>query len=198
VRPRLARRLPRPITDDLVALVLTEADPRRAAMFALAGFAGLRASDLSRLRAESFRLHQEPPVVIVRDGKGGKDRVVPLSPDCLDYVRAHGIPARGWMFPRLDGQQGPLPAHRVSQICNQFLHELGIAETLHQFRHRFGTVMYEECRDLRLVQEMCGHSSPLTTAGYAAFNPERAAVAVNGASRLRAHGLGTWEVVDEG
>jgi site-specific recombinase XerD len=186
MRPKLARRLPRPIDDERVAQALEEADPRRAAMFALAAFAGLRASDVAHLRAEDLRLHQEPPVAVLRNGKGGKDRVVPLSRVCIGYLRAYGIPARGFVFPRQDDTPGMLPPHRVSQICNDFLHRsLGFDETLHQFRHRFLTRLYGECKDLRLVQEIAGHSSPVTTAGYAAFSPDRAAPAVNGASRLR-------------
>ena len=51
--------------------------------------------------------------------------------------------------------------------------------TLHQCRHRFASVLYQQTHDLRLVQELLGHQSPETTAGYAAYDRAGAADAVN-------------------
>jgi integrase len=42
---------------------------------------------------------------------------------------------------------------------------------MHQLRHRFGTVAYQLSHDLRLVQELLGHASPQTTAGYTRTSP---------------------------
>ncbi len=54
-----------------------------------------------------------------------------------------------------------------------------IAATLHQLRHRFATAAYQAAGgDLRLVQELLGHRSPVTTAGYAAYDQAAAAAAV--------------------
>lgn len=58
------------------------------------------------------------------------------------------------------------------------MHDCGFPETLHQLRHRFGTGTYHATRDLRVVQELMGHSSPVTTAGYAAFDNPDAVAAV--------------------
>lgn len=56
--------------------------------------------------------------------------------------------------------------------------DLEIEATMHQTRHWFGTQLYIATRDLRLVQEMMGHASPSTTAGYAAFASDTADAAV--------------------
>jgi site-specific recombinase XerC len=58
----------------------------------------------------------------------------------------------------------------VSQLANQHLHACGSAATLHQLRHWFGTETYRARRDLRVVQELLGHASPMSTAGYAAYD----------------------------
>jgi site-specific recombinase XerD len=49
---------------------------------------------------------------------------------------------------------------------------------LHSLRHRFASELYRVTLDLRLTQEMLGHSSPATTSIYTAFSPTRAAAAV--------------------
>lgn len=67
---------------------------------------------------------------------------------------------------------------RVSQLSNAHLHGCGIRETLHQLRHRFGTLTYQATRDLRLVQELMGHADPASTAGYAAHCPSAGVAAV--------------------
>lgn len=89
------------------------------------------------------------------------------------------LPRSGWLFPRRDGQPGPVPPHLVSHLVAAHLHDLGLPWTCHQLRHRFATRLYGVGKDLRLTQELMGHSSPVTTAGYAAWAREDAAQAVD-------------------
>src|SRR6266705_3448844 len=84
----------------------------------------------------------------------------------------------GPVFRRRDGRPGPNAPWTVSHLANRHLHAAGCAESLHQLRHRFGTMAYRYRRDLRVVQELLGHSSPETTAGYAAYDRTDAAAAV--------------------
>lgn len=51
---------------------------------------------------------------------------------------------------------------------------------MHSLRHWFGSSLYSRTRDLRMCQEMLGHSDPATTAAYCAFNPGDAVAAVTG------------------
>lgn len=91
---------------------------------------------------------------------------------------------RGPVIRRRDGRPGPAKPHSVSQRTNAFLHSIGITETLHQLRHRFGTTTYQAVRDIRAVQELLGHASPTTTAIYAAAASEVARAAVEAAGDL--------------
>lgn len=59
-----------------------------------------------------------------------------------------------------------------------YLAGLGISATMHQLRHRFGTMAYEACQDIRVVGELMGHSSPSVTAGYVAYSKAEAKRAV--------------------
>ena len=173
VRPRQPRHLPRPIADDRLRYALREAEPPLDAWLALAAYMGLRAHEIAMLCGDDL----EGGSLLVRDGKGGRQRVLPLHHEVL---RRLGTVDRGPLWTNTRG--GVLTANTVSHRANRYLHDLGIPETLHQLRHWFGTNVYRTSRDLRLTQELCGHASPVTTAGYAAWDPSAAAAVVG---RLR-------------
>lgn len=184
VSPKLPRRQPRPISEDDLALALAAAPPRIEPWLELAAYAGLRAGEIARLDRRDVLDHADPPVLVVM-GKGGRERVVPLAPRVRDALRRHGMPSAGLVFPRHDGKPGPNRRHVVSQLCSEHLRSLGIRATLHCLRHRFLTQVYRESRDLRVTQELAGHASPTTTAGYAAWSPDRAVAAVLALDRRR-------------
>jgi integrase/recombinase XerC len=168
VRPRLHRRIPRPISDTAMLDAIDRApDPVRS-MLILAAYAGLRAGEIAGLCREHVLDDQDPPALVVLDGKGGSQRVIPASPLVLGAL----LPADpGPLFGAVDG-------HTVSRRCNRYLRSIGRLETLHQFRHSFGTRVYASCQDLRITQELLGHQSPATTAGYAGWSMARAVTAV--------------------
>lgn len=177
--PRQGRRLPRPIGDEPLFAAVEAAGERVRPWLVLAGWAGLRAKEIARLRRDAVLELARPPVIVVRDGatKGRTERVLPMSEFVLGEI-VPLLPPGGWVFRRHDGQPGPNTAQRISQLANRHLHSCGIAETLHQLRHRFLTGAWHETKDLRLVQELAGHASPTTTAGYTAYDNADALTAV--------------------
>ncbi|HEY1622141.1 MAG TPA: tyrosine-type recombinase/integrase [Streptosporangiaceae bacterium] len=177
--PRMSYRIPRPIGDEDLFAALAAAGPRVRPWLVLAGWAGLRAKEIAYLRRTSVLEHARPPVLLVaRDAtKGRGERLVPLSEFALRELLPV-LPAAGWVFRRGDGQPGPNRPSRISQLANAHLHDCGIAATLHQLRHRFGTQAYRASHDLRVVQELLGHANPSTTAGYAAYDNADAIAAV--------------------
>jgi integrase/recombinase XerC len=178
--PRRARRLPRPIDEEGLALALAAAPPRIRPWLVLAGWAGLRAIEIARLRRENVLDTWAPPVLLIASDatKGHAERLVPLSRFVIRELQPV-LPRRGWAFPRFDGRPGPNTPATVSHLANEHLHECGIAATLHQLRHRFATQAYQAAGgDLRLVQELLGHATPVSTAGYAAYDQAAAAAAV--------------------
>lgn len=180
VRPKLPRSLPHPISEDDLAVAIANAPERLRGMLVLAAFTGLRAAEIAALRREDVLDRADPPVLIAT-GKGNKQRAVPLSRYALGALQP--LPARGYVFGRRDGQGGPNAAWTVSHLCNRYLHSIGVTESLHSLRHRFGSQAYQLTRDIRLVQELLGHESPLTTAGYAAYSNVRAAEMVERLAR---------------
>ncbi len=170
IRPRLHRAFPRPIDDARLALALANATPPLDAWISLAAYMGLRAFEIAGLNGDDIHGTR----LLVRDGKGGKQRILPLHTEVSRTLE--GIPSRGPAFTNALG--GPLTANTVSQRTNRYLHSLGIPETIHQARHWFGTSVYRESKDLRLTQELMGHASPLTTSRYAAWDSDAAAAVI--------------------
>jgi integrase/recombinase XerC len=168
--PTVPRHLPRPIEEEDLAFALAEAQPKMAAVLTLAAYAGLRSCEIAGLEWSDLRREQDGTVFLhIRHGKGHKERTVEVGQVVLRALHRYGVKRRGAMFFGNDGQ--PINARSISSSGNRFLARHGIDATMHQLRHRFGTVAYQLSRDLRLVQEMLGHASPQTTAGYTRTSP---------------------------
>lgn len=182
-RPRLPRLVPRPISDDLLEKAIRNAGPRMRAWLALAAYQGFRCKEISQLRREDILDNRDPAVILVGEGKGGHQAVLPLNPEVLTALRLAGLPKRGYVFTSTTGRR--FQPRTVSIYGNRYLHDMGIDETMHQLRHRFGTAVWAATKDLRVTQELLRHSSPATTAGYAAFDQELAREAVAQIHRIR-------------
>lgn len=176
-RPRVGRRVPRPVSEADLRFALERSPDRYRPWLVLAAYSGLRAMEIAHLRREDVLDGQDPPVLVVMSGKGDKDRVVPLSPLVIHTLKMIEGPRRGLVFGTLDSR--PMTGANLSVTTNRYLHAIGLDVTLHQFRHRFGTRLYAECGDLRVVQELMGHGSPKTTALYTAYSEPAAVMAVN-------------------
>lgn len=176
-RPKLSRLLPRPMGEADVQVAIENADGRVRLWLVLAAYEGLRACEIAALdRSDVLDTITSP--VLIAHGKGRKDRVVPLGERALAELHAYGLPSRGPLFPRQDDRPGPTSAHRVSVVANEYLHGMGIADTLHSLRHRFATMAYAATQDILVVGALLGHVDPATTAGYAAYSDPRAHAAV--------------------
>lgn len=169
--------LPRPIADRLLVRAIDSAPAYIRIWLVLAAYVGLRCCEIAWLDRADILDDLDEPVMVIR-GKGGKVRVVDLSPYVLAELRAADLPKAGPAFPRRDGNRGHNTPNLISTVANRYLHSLGIKETMHQLRHRFGTAAWQATLDMRLVQELLGHSSPATTAVYTQFARPKARAAV--------------------
>jgi integrase/recombinase XerC len=176
--PRRTRGGPRPIGAETLRAAIEEAPPRIRPLLILAAYCGLRACEIAVLRREDIHDTAARPYLRIH-GKGDKWRMVPLTPYVWGELLAAGLPRRGPVFRRADGGRGGNTAQRISALCNEYLHDHDIEETLHQLRHFFATATYAAVRDLRVVQELMGHSNISTTQGYAAYSDDVAVQAVH-------------------
>lgn len=175
-RPKTSKLIPRPIGTEDLRMALRMADPKMRAWLMLGAFAGFRAVEIAGLQRADILEASCPPLLVVSHAKGGRERTVPLHPDVEAALRVYGLPGSGPVFRMTSGKE--YRPQTISAYVARFFRGLGISATCHQTRHFFATRLYAETRDIRLVQEMLGHSRPETTAIYAAFSADEASDAV--------------------
>jgi integrase/recombinase XerD len=132
---------------------------------------GMRRSELCHLRPED--IDKERMVVRIRQGKGGKDREVPLSPKLLEQLRTYyrSVKRRnGWMFPSLQTrrQDQPITSKAVWHACREATRRAGITKAVHPhtLRHSFATHLFDNGAELPVIQTLLGHSDPRDTMIY--------------------------------
>lgn len=178
--PRKPFHLPHPIGEEELLDALGNADRRIRLWIVLAAWCGLRAKEIACLRRRCVRERAEHPhILVMADAtKGNRERVVPLCRFAAAEITAARLPSGVWVSPRLDGEPGHVTPHRVSQVCNEFLHSLGYPDTLHSLRDRFATQALRGCRNVRVVQVLLGHARLDTTAVYTLVADAETAAAV--------------------
>lgn len=160
------RGLPRPVSTDELARILSSArDPYRLWCLLMA-CAGLRSCEVARLD----RGDVTEDMIYIR-GKGEKLRVVPTHPQVWEVVR--GLPPG----PIADCTPKRVSAN-VSRECQKRLGLVGV--TGHRLRHWAGTGWQNATGDVRVTQELLGHASPTTTAVYTQVSNQAMRAAVLG------------------
>lgn len=161
---RVPKGLPRPLNTDTAQTMLWHGSLRTRRMVALALYAGLRSFEIAGLDCEDVWRHGDRPQVVVRNGKGSKDRVVPMHPTLTEILT--GIPSSGCLFPSPVANR-PLRAKSVARAIQRHMEISGIEGTPHQLRHTFLTgIAAASNGNLMLTAEMAGHESMNTTLGY--------------------------------
>ncbi|MDT8342137.1 MAG: tyrosine-type recombinase/integrase [Longimicrobiales bacterium] len=167
-RPRRERRLPVVLSRaELQRLLAAVGNPKHVAVLALAYSAGLRVSEVVRLRPED--LDRDRGLLHVRGGKGRKDRTTLLSATALSFLDAYLATAPGgrWIFP--GGRPGRhITARSIQKVTAAACARADITKdvTPHVLRHSFATHLLESGTDVRLIQELLGHTSVRTTEIY--------------------------------
>lgn len=176
IRPKVPKALPKPVTDDELSYALTHLERPWSLYAELAAYAGLRAAEIAALDRRDITER----AIIVRKGKGGKDREVPTNPNLWRSLRT--LP-QGPIA--LLGSGRVMTADQMSNRTAHRLDEIGMPDvTLHRFRHWYATMLLRPRElggagaDLLTVSQLMGHSSPTTTAIYAQITDEQRRIAV--------------------
>ncbi len=142
---------------------------RNHAIFATFLFAGLRRSELIRLKMTDVDL--ENMTLHIRQGKGKKDRMIPMSftltQILLDYLkeRKRLLKTCPEFFASMNRNLG-ITTHGLKHMVNTFRKVTGLKFHLHQLRHTFATLMLEGGCDIYSLSRMMGHSDIKTTTIY--------------------------------
>ena len=202
--PKKARPLPKTMAVDEVSRMLdlaeqeaksaSLADGRLLALVETLYATGLRVSELVSLPVTAARADRDH---IMLKGKGGKERIVPLSGkaraalSCFLAVRNKDpkSAASQWLFPS-SSESGHLPRQVFARDLKSLAARAGISSRLispHVLRHAFASHLLQNGADLRVVQELLGHSDISTTQIYTHVLAERLERLVNEHHPLASH-----------
>jgi integrase/recombinase XerD len=170
--PRDRRRLPTVLSLEEVARLIDAAGTlfRRTLLMTLYA-TGMRRSELAHLKVSD--IDRQRMIIRVVEGKGGKDRDLPLSPALLETLREYWR----WRKPRLYLFPTRTQQHRLDQpisdktvwiACSDAAQRAGIRKrvTPHTLRHSWATHLLEAGTDLRTIQVLLGHGDLRASSGF--------------------------------
>jgi integrase/recombinase XerD len=185
--PKLPRRLPRAVLSASEAeAVLARPDAettlglRDRAILEVLYSTGIRRAELAGLLLPDVDF--ERGILLVREGKGGKDRFVPVGERALVWVEIYLNRARprlargrdpGHLF--LTSRGGRFHTNRLSELVRGYIAaaDLGKSGSCHVFRHTAATLMLEGGADIRDIQELLGHDDLSSTQVYTRVSIQR-------------------------
>ena len=171
--PKRPQRIPQLLTRSEVRCILAACDnPRYRMMLTLCYGCGLRLSELLTVKVSD--VDGERKLLRVEQGKGAKDRLVPISETLLEQLRAYWrlYRPRAWWFPgRVPAQ--PLCATSVQKAYTRAKRKAGVAKIggIHALRHAYATHLLEAGLSVHRLQRLLGHQNLQSTLRYVHWVP---------------------------
>jgi len=170
--PRAPRRLPIILTrEEAIRLIDSASNLFHRAMLITMYSTGMRRAELCRLKVED--IDSTRMLIHIRQGKGGKDRDVPLSPKALETLREYWrwMKPKTYLFPgTVNGSRAdkPITPKVLWEACREAAQRAGITKAVrpHLLRHSFATHLVEGGADLPTVQALLGHVDLKPTSIY--------------------------------
>jgi site-specific recombinase XerD len=170
--PKVPRKLPVVLSPEEITQMIEAAPNLMHRTILMVLYAtGIRRTEASLLKATD--VDSQRMVIHVRQGKGSRDRDVPMTPKLLEALREYWRWKRPkvYLFPSTEGQRGidqPISDHTIWYICSEAAKRAGIKKRIgaHMLRHSFATTLMESGTDLRTIQLLLGHSHLEHTTRY--------------------------------
>jgi site-specific recombinase XerD len=168
--PRLKRKvfLPEILTrEEVFAIINSAPNLKHKAVLATAYSAGLRVSEIAHIKISD--IDSSNMRILVRQGKGGKDRYTLLSQNNLLILRQYykAFKPKTWLFPGAI-QDNPVSSRTLQTIFKDASNRVGITKnvSIHTLRHCFATHMLNDGANIVAIKDLLGHSSIETTCKY--------------------------------
>ncbi|GGF23417.1 tyrosine-type recombinase/integrase [Flavobacterium limi] len=167
-RPKRAKVLPNVLSKQEVKAILNAPNNiKHKPMLSLIYSCGLSCGEL--LTLQPVHIDSVRNIVLIKNAKGKKDRIVPLSPKILEILRAYFVAYKPSVYlfeGRIKGES--YDDRSLQQVLKLALKKAEITKpvTLHWLRHSYATHLLESGTDLRYIQELLGHNSSKTTEIY--------------------------------
>lgn len=183
--PKVPQKLPTVLSREEVVRLI-EAAPNRLyrAILVLLYATGVRRAEAALIKVAD--IDSQRMVIHIRQGKGARDRDVPLTPKLLEELRSYWRwkKPRIYLFPSTSGQRGveqPISDKTVWHACRAAAKRAGIEKKIHPhtLRHSFATHLLEAGTDLRTIQLLMGHERLEHTSVYLHLSQLHLHAAVN-------------------
>ena len=170
--PKTPRRLPVILTrEEAVRLINSASNLFHRAMLMTAYSTGMRRAEICRLKVED--IDSDRMLIRIRQGKGRRDRDVPLSPKLLETLREYWrwMKPKTYLFPgTVNGSRAdkPITDKMLWAACQEAAQRAGITKTVypHLLRHSYATHLLEDGADLPTLQALLGHADLKPTSIY--------------------------------
>jgi integrase/recombinase XerD len=156
---------------------------------------GVRRTEASLLKVSD--IDSERRVIHVRQGKGSRDRDLPLTPKLLEALREYWRWKKppNYLFPSTRGHRGlerPISHKTIWYVCKRAAVRAGIKKRIgpHTLRHSFATHMLEAGADLRTIQLLLGHQELKDTIVYLHLSQRHLHAAINPLEQLELRAYG--------
>ena len=161
-RPKKEKKLPQIIDHDYIITQLSKiTNLKHKAILSLAYSGALRVSEVINLKMRD--IDRERMIINIRNAKGRKDRIIPLSKNILQLIEKYYRKYKP-VYYLFNGQTKP---QYTPGSCNKIVKlYLGAQYHFHQLRHASATQLYENGTEIYLIQKLLGHSNIKTTEIY--------------------------------
>ncbi|MDO7610462.1 MAG: site-specific integrase, partial [Crocinitomicaceae bacterium] len=163
-RPLKKRKLPVVLSEKEIQLILSNlGNLKHKALLSLIYSCGLRVGEALNLKIND--LDSDRMLISVRNGKGEKDRMVPLASNVLKLLRTYYKQYQPSDYLFNGAEKGPYSATSIRNVLKRAVYKSYIKKnvTPHTLRHSYATHLLEKGTDLRYIQVILGHSSVKTT-----------------------------------
>lgn len=170
--PKKDRRLPEVLIKDEVKKLIDSTDNNKSRLIvSMLYSSGLRVSELVNLKVEDLNL--QDGTGWVRKGKGGKDRLIIISSNLANELKAYLENKKDNIY--IFSKEKALTTRNIQKIIKRTKERAGINKkvTPHTLRHSFATHLLEQGIDIRTIQAMLGHASLNTTQVYTHISSEQ-------------------------
>lgn len=168
VNGREPSRLPTVLSPEEVGLFLDAVPGLRNRMALMTAYAaGLRVGEVARLKVSA--IDSRRMLILVENGKGGRERYAMLSPRLLALLRDYWRRGKTeiWLFPGQEPSQ-PVSVGALQGACRSARRRAKLAKlaTAHTLQHSFATHLLESGTDIRVIQVLLGHADLSSTSRY--------------------------------
>lgn len=179
--PKLEKKIPTVLSREEIRRMLETAKKKRKQriLLELMYSSGLRVSEAVNMKVDELDLTEK--IGKVSSGKGKKDRLIIISNELIKHLgvylrrRAKKFPENPYLFPSSVKKESHITVRQAQKIINKIAWNAGIRKRVfcHALRSSFATHLLENGTDIRVIQELLGHSNLSTTERYTKVSTEQ-------------------------